>query len=328
MKNKILIIVLFSIVNTFSIENKYTIDGEYTYLEALTAIVKTSKRSIVGSEKALNIKRNFYIDNARFSDAVLMMQKNLYTDGYKLTLDTNMLYIASIDSTKEDKEKIYTVYQEYQQKYIVTTNLQEFLNAKYNDKLKQKEDSLKNDKEIRSQIKYIATLEIVGETTEKNKLKGIKVDPVKININLRDLKNIPLSTILEFRNEKSDERYNFSRKIKTFIIGDTSQHLTFGNEIRRESAVLESDRSLQKTYETYYDGLTLYLKKDFYKIRYRVGSSEINLLGIPDSLVFGSVDVERTNKGLMYGFLPFKGSNESTFNLYARLTMQQVGSGN
>jgi hypothetical protein len=77
------------IISVFSKENNYTFNGEFTYLEILSALSFPTQRSVLGYSDILQLKRNFTIVNKNFFVAVDHVNKNLLTDGYKISFDEN-----------------------------------------------------------------------------------------------------------------------------------------------------------------------------------------------------------------------------------------------
>ncbi|NLM66444.1 MAG: hypothetical protein GX180_04625, partial [Enterococcus sp.] len=82
MRNLIIIILVVNITN--AMENKYTFDGEFTYNQVLNALALKTKRSVLGDQAGIDLKRIWHIIDQPFKIAVEHINLNMRSDGYRL----------------------------------------------------------------------------------------------------------------------------------------------------------------------------------------------------------------------------------------------------
>ena len=212
-----------------AVENEYTFDGKFTYEEVLKSIATLSKRSVIGSTEALNIYRTFYINRKKFSTAIEQINKNLVTDGYFLTYNENEILVTKMIEEK-GIDTVYQVYMPYANRYIVTKDKQEFLNAKKIDRENFIIDSLESAKK---DTIYEVDIFILGYTSIFSKSTGIDINnSFGINLDVNDKKLTVNGVTIDVSNIKTNDDKNFVRNIKTFFHKDTSISLIFGSENR------------------------------------------------------------------------------------------------
>jgi len=315
MKTIFILLIFFFSLHAVSVENKYTFQGQYTYYDVLTVLASPSKRSISGNNDVLQMKRYFYVDNESFTVCVEIIKNNLIQDGYDLTLTSNFFLIKKT-LPFADTIPTYTIYQPFLKKWIFTKDKNEYLNAKQIDL-----DSFHADSVSRSIVRYRyykCIFQIRGNTLDSNNNSSFNVaNPLSLSYNVPE-KNLPSLAIgASVHHSKINDAYNFIRTIIFYLPSDSTLILNFGNESRRSSGKLESERILTESYESVYDGLTLRVTPTSYSLRYRVKTTEINLVGVPDSLVSGSSVFNSNVRNRSFRLFGGKAESAGVFNLTA-----------
>jgi len=315
MKNIFFIIIAFNF-SVNGIENRYTFKGEFSYIDVLTSLASPSGRSIIGDNNYLNSKRIFHIDNKPFSIAIEQIKTLSKIDGFSLFFDSSSIIIESFfnDSSKSNEKKTYKVFLPFANRYLITENYQEYLNAKQIDLEKHKSDSLLLIDSILNKQYYKCVLYINGVTTQKVFTHGVSTNEnFSLSLNVPNIKtslNMNLGISANFL--KNDDRFNFSRRLVFYVPADSFIILNLGNEIRRSNGKIESEKILTETFESIYDGLSIKVSSKFYFLKYRVSTTEVSLTGVPGDTVsgFSSFDSELLTKTGY--FFRRRGSNGGT----------------
>lgn len=337
--NTIILLLNIVIVNGTSIENKYTFEGDFTYQEILNEFAAPTKRSVLGYSEILNTKRNFKINDKIFSIAMDQINKNLNTDGYKLLTDENCFYIIKNDTIKPEKTYKYSTMLPYSNMWELTDDKEEYLNAKEKDKQKYIKDSLQNEysnikkndslekKSERKKI-YKCELKIIGYTEKNIKQDGIDVaNLINGNLDFQIGKKIEMPNInlnINAVSGKTDDKLNFQREIIVYCKGDTVENLVFGSEIRRVNSAISDNNVVKTEYESIYDGLSIKLSSKIYEMIYKIGSDQITLVGVPDSMVCGSSIVEQKTKKRNLLLFRYAVNSHVKFNLISILKVTEV----
>lgn len=328
---KKIIFILLYVNILYAMENRYTFEGDFTYNQVLNALAIKTNRSVLGNQEGLELKRGWHIIDKPFSVAVEHVRLNMRSDGYKLDVNEKYLLMEKIDSTKE--EKIYEIYQPLNKKWIVTKDKQQYLNAIEEDKKQYEIDSIENEnkqKRILDSLKileeenkiYKCKLRIIGFTINNSQREGVNISEIitaKISRNVKQL-GIDIDIIAG----KHDVKLNFDREIEFYKKGRKEENLIFGNEIRRQDLQISDNNVIRTSFESIYDGLSLKIEPDNYKLRYRIESNEILINGIPDSIIYGSSVIDQI--GRKRAFFLFRNSQKikSEFYLIAKMEVNEV----
>lgn len=329
MKKIIFILLYVNII--YAVENKYTFDGDFTYHQVLNALALKTKRSVLGNQEGLELKRKWNIIDKPFSIAVEHVRLNMRSDGYKLDVNEKYLLMDKIDTTKE--EKIYEIFQPNGKKWIVTKDRQQYLNALIDDKIQYEIDSIENEnkqKRIADSLKileeekkiYKCKLRIIGFTINNNQREGVNISEIitaKISRNVTQL-GIDIDIIAG----KHDVKLNFDREIEFYKKGRAEEKMIFGSEIRREDIQISDNNVIRTSFESIYDGLSLKIEPDNYKLRYRIESNEILINGIPDSIIYGSAVIEQIGKKRSFFIFRNRQKIKSEFYLIAKMEVNEV----
>ena len=337
MKKIILIYVL--IISGYSKENNYTFNGEFTYLEILSALSSPTQRSVLGYSDILQLKRNFTIVNKNFFVAVDHVNKNLITDGYKISFDENSFYILKNDTINQEIDSKYKIFLSYSKQWVLTNDKQLYLNSIENDKKLQTSDSIKNYEMIKkindsllveneSNKIYKCVLHIIGFTEQNSKQEGIDVpNLINANFNITLGKKIEMPTInfdVSAVSGKKDDKTNFNRQIVVYCRGDSLIDLIFGSEIRRVNSNISDNNVVKTQYESIYDGLTVRLTRSFYRLTYKIGNDQISLSGVPNQVSSGSSFIEQKTKKRNLLLFRFNTNSNIKFNLISKLEVTQI----
>lgn len=325
MKTTILFFLMSSILYSqhFFI-NKYTFKGEISYNEVLTALATKSKRSVVGDNDLLKKERLWYIDDKDFFTAIEHVRKNLFSDGFDVRVDSGSIYIFRPETTVvipiEKPAPTYRIFLPYSRQWLITQSLQDSLNAIIIDSLQyiKRLDSL-------SKPCYQYRIYLKGFLKKAGRNRAFYIDDqIRAEFDTRAKKPpfIPFTLNTAYSDLKSS--YNFDREIVLFS-DDSSRIYHFGTEIRRVSSKMESQSILTESYETVFDGLTVAFKRPgFFHISYRVGETNIDLSGVPDSLIGGSAIISESYDKRSFRFLPSKQKNLNEFHFYCKIVAHKV----
>jgi hypothetical protein len=327
------------IISVFSKENNYTFNGEFTYLEILSALSFPTQRSVLGYSDILQLKRNFTIVNKNFFVAVDHVNKNLLTDGYKISFDENSFYILKNDTMNQEIDSKYKIFLPYSKQWVLTNDKQLYLNSIESDKKLQISDSIKKyeiEMKLRDSLQvenksnqiYKCVLHIIGFTEQNSKQDGIDVpNLINANFNITVGKKIEMPTInfdVSAVSGKKDDKTNFDRKIVVYCRGDSLIDLVFGSEIRRVNSAISDNNIIKTQYESIYDGLTIKLSRSFYKLTYKLGNDEISLSGVPNQVSSGSSFIEQKTKKRNLLLFRFTTKSNIKFNLISKLEVTQI----
>jgi len=305
------------------IDNLYTFIGQYSYFQVLTVLTEKSKRSVVGNDDALKKIRYFAILDKNYNQVIQNLSISAFEDGYYISSDSISLRIQKIVDHK-DTSKVYSIKSPFSDSVIVTENRSEFFNFVRSDSIKslQRENNLRDS--TLSRTCYRLEFDISGSVNDDQNNKGIKIsDPISLNANVFPQRNFSLGVNLSGTLKKIKSRYDFSRKIVVYCIRDTTIRLNFGSEVRRPSVSIESDRVITQSYESVFDGLTIETTPFFYVLKYRVGDSEINITGIPDSTSCGSANVASNDFQSSF-FLPSRQTGGYTYHIASQMRSMPV----
>ncbi len=336
---KQIILICIMIISVFSKENNYTFNGEFTYLEILSALSFPTQRSVLGYSDILQLKRNFTIVNKNFFVAVDHVNKNLLTDGYKISFDENSFYILKNDTMNQEIDSKYKIFLPYSKQWVLTNDKQLYLNSIESDKKLQISDSIKKyeiEMKLRDSLQvenksnqiYKCVLHIIGFTEQNSKQDGIDVpNLINANFNITVGKKIEMPTInfdVSAVSGKKDDKTNFDRKIVVYCRGDSLIDLVFGSEIRRVNSAISDNNIIKTQYESIYDGLTIKLSRSFYKLTYKLGNDEISLSGVPNQVSSGSSFIEQKTKKRNLLLFRFTTKSNIKFNLISKLEVTQI----
>lgn len=318
-----LIILLSICFICFSAENNYTFVGKFSYLEILNALSTKTGRSVLGSSECLDLVREWVVQERPFTVAVDHVRKNLYSDGYYLRYDTTYFYV---DKIVPDTPAVVVppvqrkVYLPYSKKWLVTNDLQSYLNAIPLDSIQYMADSLKRVNNV-----YRYSLLVLGTTYTKDFNASIYFDEMlKINFNISPPRYPDISLGLNAALHETNSEYNFFRQI-VFYSGDSLRTFHFGTEFRRTSGKMQSQNILSETYESVFDGLTIETKgSGVFSLNYRIDNASIELSGVPDSIIYGSAIISEQKKRKSLLFIPSRNNSSNQFSIIARLTCQKM----
>lgn len=322
----IICILIGCLQKVYSEENKYTISGDYTYSEVLNALGTKTKRSVLGSSEALNLKRRFDIYDKKFSTAIDHINKNLFTDGYILYSDTSCFYIKSLSlqdtNINKNNSEIYQVYLPYSKRYIVTKEKEVYLNALQKDKENYIYDSINNEYNNRY---YKIVFEVLGFTDEKKISKGLDVgDKIGIKISKDIIDAIKdLNINFSYENIKQSSVYNFYKNIETYTDKDTS-YLFFGNEVRRVNSQITNDKVVSNNYESVMEGITLKINKKHYNMIYKTASDQINIMGISDSLLICQYKINDNVYNNKYRYINNYRNSSKIFYMFVKVKKEML----
>ena len=78
---------------------------------------------------------------------------------------------------------------------------------------------------------------------------------------------------------------------------------------------------LNESYESVFEGLSLNLSISSLNCTYRVGSTELSLTAVPDSSVYGSSSIGKTNRKTSFRFFKMKTEEKNEFLLILKYTI-------
>lgn len=262
-----------------TLDDKFSIDGIMTYSQLLLKFCQHENCSILGEVSGLQIERPWHIQPMSFNSAFSLIAKTALIDKYRLERTNKYIRMVPIDTSnqKTDIEEIYAYDSCANQVY--STNYKRF-----------KLDSLQRLKAC--PVPLIDSLKPIRELYVR--VSGLsKSSAKKLGVQWNDL-------IATFSNDRFDRLYsaalvasdsvgqlNFARSL-TFAVRDSGS-LTFGSEYRRPASVINSENGSSVTaYESIFDGLSVDIINDAYKLTYRQSNS---VLTVPSFVGFCSVGI-------------------------------------
>lgn len=100
--------------------------------------------------------------------------------------------------------------------------------------------------------------------------------------------------------------------------------MIFGSEIRRQDLQISDNNVIRTSFESIYDGLSLKIEPDNYKLRYRIENNEIMISGIPDSIIYGSSVIDQIEKRRAFYLFRNRQKTKSEFYLITKLHVEEV----